>query len=71
MPALTADDFVRLVTLYAPETVSALTFSPDGSLLAVAAGDKIHLFQIPPQLREGQSSTPSGPSHLSSPSIPG
>jgi hypothetical protein len=62
MPALTADDFVRLVTLYAPETISALTFSPDGSLLAVAAGDKIHLFQIPQQLRPPQLLPPTAPS---------
>lgn len=51
MPELNADDFVRLVTLYAPENITAITFSPDGSLLAVAAGDKVHLYQVPPQAR--------------------
>ena len=28
MPQLTTDDFVRLVTLYVPETVTALSFRP-------------------------------------------
>ena len=58
MADFNADDFTRLVTLYAPETVTALAFSPDGSLLAVAAGDKVHLFQVPPQARESRSATP-------------
>jgi hypothetical protein len=58
MPQLTTDDFVRLVTLYVPETVTALSFSPDGSLIAVAAGDKVHLFIVPPQAK-GQAITPS------------
>ena len=58
MADFNADDFTRLVTLYAPETVTALAFSPDGSLLAVAAGDKIHLFQVPPQARESRNSAP-------------
>lgn len=50
MPPLNADDFVRLVTLYVPETVTGLTFSPDGSLIAVASGDKVHIFKVPPQV---------------------
>lgn len=49
MPQLTSDDFVRLVTLYVPETVTALSFSPDGTLIAVAAADKVHIFKVPPQ----------------------
>ncbi len=51
MADFTADDFTRLVTLYAPETVTALAFSPDGSLIAVAAGDKVHIFAVPPRAR--------------------
>ena len=54
MANITADDFVRLVTLYAPETVTALAFSPDGSLLAVAAGDKVHVFSVPAEARPAQ-----------------
>lgn len=50
MPPLNADDFVRLVTLYVPETVTGLAFSPDGSLIAVAAADKVHIFKVPPQV---------------------
>ena len=52
MAELTQDDFARLVTLYVPETVSALAFSPDGSLLAVAAADKVHIYRVPPQAKE-------------------
>ena len=51
MPPLNADDFIRLVTLYVPETVTGLAFSPDGSLIAVAAADKVHIFKIPPQMQ--------------------
>ena len=50
MPQLTSDDFVRLVTLYVPEAVTSLSFSPDGTLLAVAAADKVHIFKVPAQL---------------------
>ena len=52
MPSLTADDFARLVTLHIPETVTALAFSPDGTLIAVAAGDKVHVYKIPPQVQK-------------------
>ena len=52
MPSLTADSFARLVTLHIPETVTALAFSPDGMLIAVAAGDKVHVFQIPPEAQK-------------------
>jgi WD40 repeat protein len=51
MSNLTADDFVRLVTLYIPENVTALAFSPDGSILAVAAADKVHLYHVPERAR--------------------
>lgn len=62
MPDLNADDFVRLVTLYAPENITAISFSPDGTLLAVAAGDKVHLYHVPPQAREARStSSPPAP----------
>ena len=61
MPQLTTDDFVRLVTLYVPETVTALSFSPDGSLIAVAAGDKVHLFKVPPQAKAQTSASSSTP----------
>lgn len=57
MAGITADDFTRLVTLYAPEIVTALAFSPDGSLLAVAAGDKVHVYQVPPEARESKNAT--------------
>ena len=66
MPQLTTDDFVRLVTLYVPETVTALSFSPDGSLIAVAAGDKVHLFKVPPQAK-GQTSVSSTSTGSSTP----
>lgn len=57
MAELTQDDFARLVTLYVPETVSALAFSPDGSLLAVAAADKVHIYRVPPQAKERATSS--------------
>ena len=47
MPEFTPDDFARLVTLFIPETVSALAFSPDGTMLAVAAADKVHVYRVP------------------------
>ncbi len=47
MADIKEDDFKRLVTLYAPEMVSSIAFSPDGSLLAIAAGDKVHLYSVP------------------------
>ena len=47
MAEFTAEDFARLVTLFVPETVTALAFSPDGSLLAVAASDKVHIYRVP------------------------
>ena len=51
VPTLNPDDFVRLVTFFVPETISAITFSPDGSMLAVAAGDKVHIYYIPQEAR--------------------
>lgn len=49
MANLTPEDFARLVTLFIPEQVTALAFSPDGKLLAVAAADKVHIYRVPPQ----------------------
>jgi hypothetical protein len=58
MAEIKEDDFKRLVTLYAPETVSSIAFSPDGTILAIAAGDKVHVYAVPAQARsEGQSTT--------------
>ncbi|HLK55136.1 MAG TPA: hypothetical protein VKU00_01145 [Chthonomonadaceae bacterium] len=47
MPEYTPEEFARLVSLFIPETVSALAFSPDGTLLAVAAADKVHIYRVP------------------------
>ena len=61
MPEYKPDDFVRLVTLFIPETVSALTFSPDGTMLAVAAADKVHIYRVPkPQNNSGTPATTGG-----------
>lgn len=60
MANLTADDFVRLVTLFVPEQVTALAFSPDGKLLAVAAADKVHVYSVPPQASANSSTSSSG-----------
>ncbi len=58
MAEIKEDDFKRLVTLYAPETVSSIAFSPDGTILAIAAGDKVHVYAVPVQARsEGHSTT--------------
>lgn len=51
MPNIKSEDFVRLATIFVPETANAVAFSPDGSLLAVAAADKVFVFQVPPQAR--------------------
>lgn len=51
MATLSPEEFTRLVTLTMPDKVSALVFSPDGKSLAVAAGDKIHLYLIPEKAR--------------------
>jgi hypothetical protein len=58
MADLTSDDFARLVTLYAPETVTAIAFSPDGTLLAVASGDKVHVYNVPPQVHSAGTPAP-------------
>ena len=61
MPEYTPDEFARLVTLFVPETVSALAFSPDGSMLAVAAADKVHIYRVPrPKTNPGAPSTSGG-----------
>ncbi len=57
MAQLKPEDFARLVTLEAPEPVTALAFSPDGVILAVASGDKVHIFRVPPQVRSEGSPT--------------
>ncbi len=54
MPEIKAEDFVRLATLFVPETANAIAFSPDGSLLAVAAADKVFVFKVPEAARTGQ-----------------
>ena len=51
MPEIKSEDFVRLATLFVPEKANAIAFSPNGSMLAVAAADKVFIFQIPPQAR--------------------
>ena len=61
MAEFTSDDFARLVTLYAPETVTSVAFSPDGALLAVAAGDKVHVFSVPTQIRPARTAAPANP----------
>jgi len=58
MPELKPDDFARLVTLFVPEAVTALAFSPDGSLLAVAAADKVHIYRVPPQVKSSPGAPP-------------
>ena len=62
MPALNPNDFARLVTIPAPDVVTALTFSPDGSILAIATGDKVHLFQVPAAARSASSAASSASS---------
>jgi hypothetical protein len=57
MPELNPDDFARLVTLYIPEAVTALAFSPDGTLLAVAAADKVHVYRVPTEAKNAASAS--------------
>jgi hypothetical protein len=52
MADLKPEDFARLVTLSIPSPVTALAFSNDGTLLAVAAADKVHIFQVPQKRSE-------------------
>ncbi|MCS6776369.1 MAG: hypothetical protein RMJ43_05715 [Chloroherpetonaceae bacterium] len=49
MANLNPEDFTRLATFFVPENITALAFSPDGRLLAVAAADKVHIYRVPPQ----------------------
>lgn len=51
MPEIKSEEFVRLATLFVPETANAIAFSPDGTMLAVAAADKVFIFKVPPQAR--------------------
>ncbi len=53
MTELKPDDFVRVFTLFAPDTVSSLAISPKGDYLAVAAGDKLHIHRIPTEFSSG------------------
>ena len=55
MASLKAEDFARLVTLSIPTTVTALAFSPDGKMLAVASADKVHLYLVPHIYEKGGS----------------
>ena len=47
MAEMKAEDFVRLVTLSIPAQITALAFTEDGKLLAVAAADKVHIYRVP------------------------
>lgn len=59
MPTSPQDDvFLRVSSIDAPDEVKAICFSPDGTLIAVAAGDKVHLYTVPEKFRN---STPSKP----------
>jgi WD40 repeat protein len=58
MPDLKPDDFVRVATLYAPDTVTSLAISPNGRTIAIAAGDKLHIHSIPVTLSDATSVTP-------------
>lgn len=40
-------DFPRLVTLYMPDKVHSVVFSPDGKLLTAAIADKVHIYRMP------------------------
>ncbi len=58
MPELKAEDFARLATLFVPETVTALAFSPDGSLLAIGSANNVHVFRVPAQAKPNTASPP-------------
>lgn len=47
MAEIKAEDFIRIATLAVPAAISALAFSPDGKILAVASADKVHLYRMP------------------------
>ena len=40
-------DFPRIVTLYMPDKIQAIVFSPDGKLLTAAIADKVHIYRVP------------------------
>ena len=44
MPELKLDNLKRVGTLDVPEVVTALAFSPDGTIIAVGTGDKVHFY---------------------------
>lgn len=46
MREIKADDFARIATLYVPESVTALAIAPGGDILAIGAGDKLHIHSI-------------------------
>jgi hypothetical protein len=60
MAEFTAEDFTRLVTLSIPSEVEALAFSPDGTLLAVASGDKVHIYRVPRAKGSSGAGSPQG-----------
>jgi len=45
--AATPQEFPRLVTLYMPDKVQAIVFSPDGKLLTAAISNKVHIYRVP------------------------
>ena len=52
MAIVKPEDFKRLISIDIPATAQALAFSPDGKLIAIAAGEKVHIYEIPKELQE-------------------
>ncbi len=50
------DVFLRVSSIDAPDEVNAICFSPDGTLIAVAAGDKVHVYTVPEKFRNSKRS---------------
>jgi hypothetical protein len=51
--AFNAEAAKRVATLYAPETVTCLAITPDGSCLVVGAGAKLVVHSVPSTLPMG------------------